>query len=100
MFLFACGLCPTRRGRLLLTPQPSQTLANILSLRRRGVLARDHVEGVVQAHRIVSVDELRDYCQANDLAPADLGGLEDVIRASSTNGSILSRSRAWGPWVP
>ena len=89
---------------LLLThdTQPPQTLANILSLRAEGVLARDHVEGVVQAHldRIVSVDELRDYCQANDLAPADLGGLEDVIQGIVNERLDFVKERGMGAMGP
>ena len=65
-------------------------------------MARDHVEGVVQAHlnRIVSVDELRDYCQANDLAPADLGGLEDVIQGIVNERLDFVKERGMGAMGP
>ena len=56
----------------------------------------------MQAHlnRIVSVDELRDYCQANDLAPADLGGLEDVIQGIVNERLDFVKERGMGAMGP
>ena len=65
-----------------------ETLAGILTLREGGHLARDHVDRVVEAHRgrRVSHDDLRAFCEQHDLAPADIGGLEEVI-----NGIVAAR---------
>ena len=63
--------------------QPAELLSNVLRLREADELARDHVDAVVEAHsgRAVPYEALLAYCQEHDLAPADLGGLEDVIQA-------------------
>ena len=57
---------------------------------------------MVQAHlnRVVSTDELRDYCQANDLAPADLGGLEDVIQGIVNERLDFVKERGMGAMGP
>ena len=79
-----------------------QTLANILALREEGALARDHVDRVVEAHtgRLVSTDELRDYCSAHQLAPADIGGLEDVIRGIVAERLDFVKERGMGAMGP
>ena len=65
-----------------------ETLAGILALRESGHLSRDHVERVVEAHRgrRASLEELQAFCEEHDLAPADIGGLEEII-----NGIIAER---------
>jgi len=65
-----------------------ETLAGILTLRESSHLSRDHVDRVVEAHRgrRASLEELQVFCEEHDLAPADIGGLEEVI-----NGIIAER---------
>lgn len=59
-----------------------QMLADVLRLREEGVLARDHIEGVVEAHagQTPGLAVLKAYCEANGLAPADAGQLADIIQ--------------------
>ena len=79
-----------------------RTLANILSLREDGALARDHVDAVVQAHvgRAVSKDELSAYCIEHDLAPADIGGLEEVINTIVAERLSFVQERGMGAMGP
>ena len=79
-----------------------QTLANILALREEGALARDHVDRVVEAHsgRLVSADELRAYCLTHELAPADIGGLEDVIQGIVAERLDFVKERGMGAMGP
>ena len=82
--------------------EPPTTLANILALREEGVLARDHVDSVVEAHtnRLATLDELRSYCSKHDLAPADLGGLEDVIQGIVDDRLAFVKERGMGAMGP
>ena len=79
-----------------------QTLANILSLREDGALARDHVDAVVQAHagRSVSREELSEYCANHNLAPADIGGLEEVINSIVAERLSFVQERGMGAMGP
>ena len=79
-----------------------RTLANVLSLREDGALARDHVDAVVQAHlgRTVSKEELSAYCIEHDLAPADIGGLEEVINAIVAERLSFVQERGMGAMGP
>ncbi|MEC7599966.1 MAG: hypothetical protein VYB23_00830, partial [Candidatus Thermoplasmatota archaeon] len=79
-----------------------QTLANILSLREDGALARDHVDAVVQAHagRSVSREELSEYCANRNLAPADIGGLEEVINSIVAERLSFVQERGMGAMGP
>ena len=79
-----------------------QTLANILSLREDGALARDHVDTVVQAHagRSVSREELSEYCANHNLAPADIGGLEEVINSIVAERLSFVQERGMGAMGP
>ena len=79
-----------------------RTLANVLSLREDGALARDHVDTVVQAHlgRAVTKEELSAYCIEHDLAPADIGGLEEVINAIVAERLSFVQERGMGAMGP
>ena len=79
-----------------------QTLAYILSLREDGALARDHVDAVVQAHaeRSVSREELSEYCANHNLAPADIGGLEEVINSIVAERLSFVQERGMGAMGP
>ena len=100
----ADGLPDKAWAALLLNHDASspQTLANILWLREDGALARDHVETVVEAHagRSLSKDELSAYCIEHDLAPADIGGLEDVIAAIVAERLSFVQERGMGAMGP
>ena len=56
-------------------------LVNVLKLKEDGLLSREHVESVIENHggQNPSMEDLSSYCEANQLAPADVGGLADVI---------------------
>ena len=79
-----------------------QTLANILSLREDGALARDRVDAVVQAiaGRSVSREELSEYCSNRNLAPADIGGLEEVINSIVAERLSFVQERGMGAMGP
>ena len=79
-----------------------ETLAGILRLREEGQLSRDHVERVVDAHRgrRVSHDELKTFCEKNDLAPADIGGLADVINGIVAERLDFVKERGMGAMGP
>lgn len=79
-----------------------ETLAGILALRESGHLARDHVDDVVEAHqgRHVTPEELKAYCEKHDLAPADIGGLEDVINAIVAERLEFVKERGMGAMGP
>ena len=99
------GSLPAKAWAALLLNHDSehpQTLANILCLREEGALARDHVDDVVEAHskRLVSLDGLRSYCSKHDLAPADLGGLEDVIQGIVAERLDFVKERGMGAMGP
>ncbi len=91
-------------GGLLLNhdDQHPQTLANILQLREDGTLARDHLDGVVEAHhgRLVSLETLRNHCEEHGLAPADIGGLEDVIKGIVEERLDFVKERGMGAMGP
>ena len=82
--------------------QHPQTLANILQLREDGTLARDHLDGVVEAHhgRLVSLETLRNHCEEHGLAPADIGGLEDVIKGIVEERLDFVKERGMGAMGP
>ena len=82
--------------------EPPETLASILSLREEGTLARDHVDQVVEAHsgQIVSLEELRAYCTAHALAPADIGGLDEVIQGIVAERLDFVKERGMGAMGP
>ena len=75
---------------------------NILALREEGALARDHVDKVVEAHtgQLVSLDELRAYCNAHALAPADIGGLDEVIQGIVAERLDFVKERGMGAMGP
>ena len=79
-----------------------ETLAGILRLREEGQLSRDHVERVLDAHRgrRVSHDELKTFCEKNDLAPADIGGLADVINGIVAERLDFVKERGMGAMGP
>ena len=82
--------------------EPPETLANILALREEGVLARDHVDQVVEAHsgQLVTLDELRAHCMAHSLAPADIGGLDEVIQGIVAERLDFVKERGMGAMGP
>ena len=82
--------------------EPPETLASILSLREEGTLARDHVDQVVEAHsgQLVSLEELRAYCTAHALAPADIGGLDEVIQGIVAERLDFVKERGMGAMGP
>ncbi len=100
----AADLPPKAWAALLLNhdTESAQTLANILTLREDGALARDHVDGVVEAHRgrVVGLEELRAYCSNYDLAPADIGGLEEVIQGIVNERLAFVKERGMGAMGP
>ncbi len=100
----AADLPPKAWAALLLNhdTESPQTLSNILTLREDGALARDHVDGVVEAHhgQVVSLEELRAYCSERDLAPADIGGLAEVIRGIVNERLAFVKERGMGAMGP
>ena len=100
----AADLPPKAWAALLLNhdTESAQTLANILTLREDGALARDHVDVVVEAHRgrVVGLEELRAYCNEHDLAPADIGGLEEVIQGIVNERLAFVKERGMGAMGP
>ncbi len=100
----AASLPPKAWAALLLNhdDESPQTLANILALREDDALARDHVDAVVEAHsgRIATIDELRKYCEEHDLAPADIGGLEEVIQGIVNERLAFVQDRGMGAMGP
>lgn len=100
----AADLPPKAWAALLLNhdTESPQTLSNILTLREDGALARDHVDGVVEAHhgRVVSLEELRAYCSERDLAPADIGGLAEVIQGIVSERLAFVKERGMGAMGP
>jgi glutamyl-tRNA(Gln) amidotransferase subunit E len=100
----AAELPPKAWAALLLNhdTESPETLANILTLREDGALARDHVEGVVEAHRgqKVGLEVLRQHCIEHDLAPADIGGLEEVIQGIVNDRLAFVQERGMGAMGP
>ena len=100
----AAELPPKAWAALLLNhdTESPETLANILTLREEGALARDHVEGVVEAHRgqKVGLEVLRQHCIEHDLAPADIGGLEEVIQGIVNDRLAFVQERGMGAMGP
>ena len=100
----AAELPPKAWAALLLNhdTESPQTLANILTLREEGALARDHVEGVVEAYRgrVVELETLRQHCLEHDLAPADIGGLEEVIQGIVNERLAFVQERGMGAMGP
>jgi glutamyl-tRNA(Gln) amidotransferase subunit E len=82
--------------------QPPQLIATVLRLKEDGALARDHMDGVVEAHagRVLPYEALLAYCQSHDLAPADLGGLEDVIQGIVAERLSFVQERGMGAMGP
>lgn len=89
---------------LLLThdSEPAALLANVLRLKEDGRLARDHMDHVVASHSGLSAsyETLLSYCEANDLAPADIGGLADVINAIVAERLDFVKERGMGAMGP
>ena len=81
--------------------EPPETLGNILALREEGALARDHVDKVVEAHtgQLVSLDELR-ATATHTLAPADIGGLDEVIQGIVAERLDFVKERGMGAMGP
>ena len=79
-----------------------QTLVNVLVLRQEGALARDNTDAVVEAHRngTTSLHALRQYCLEHDLAPADIGGLEDIIQTIVSDRLAFVKERGMGAMGP
>ena len=79
-----------------------QTLVNVLVLRQEGALARDNTDAVVEAHRngTTSLHALRQYCLEHDLAPADIGGLEDIIQTIVSERLSFVKERGMGAMGP
>jgi len=91
-------------GALLLThdEEPPALLANVLRLKEEGALARDHIDHVVEAHssQHVAYETLLAYCEANDLAPADISGLADVINGIVAQRLDFVKERGMGAMGP
>ena len=99
------GILPAKAWAALLLnhdDQHPETLANILQLREEGALARDHLDGVVEAHsgRQVSLETLRNHCEEHGLAPADIGGLEDIINGIVQERLTFVQERGMGAMGP
>jgi len=79
-----------------------QMLADVLRLREEGVLARDHIEGVVEAHagQTPGLAVLKAYCEANGLAPADAGQLADIIQNIVASRLDFVQERGMGAMGP
>lgn len=79
-----------------------ETLAGILALREAGHLSRDHMERIIAAHqgRRVSMEDLKAFCEEHDLAPADIGGLEEVINGIIAERLDFVRERGMGAMGP
>lgn len=56
-------------------------LVNILSLREEGLLSRENMDRVIEAHAGQNPvkDTLAAYCEEHELAPGDVSGLAEVI---------------------
>ena len=97
-------LPPKAWAALLLTHDEASPnmLAHVLRLREEGLLARDHVDAVVEAHFHSSpdYDTLLAYCQDHALAPADLGGLEDIINEIISQRLEFVKERGMGAMGP
>ena len=105
IFCDHAGQLPAKAWAALLLNHDQEdpaTLAAVLLLREEGHLARDHVDRVVEAHRgrSVSPEELRAYCEEHDLAPADIGGLEDVITGIVAERLDFVKERGMGAMGP
>jgi len=89
---------------LLLThdEEPPVLLANVLRLKEDGHLARDHIDRVVEHHsgQSASLATLSAYCDAHNLAPADVGGLADVINAIVADRLDFVKERGMGAMGP
>ena len=89
---------------LLLThdEEPPTLLANILRLKEDGHLARDHIDRVVEHHsgQTPSLATLSAYCETHDLAPADIGGLAEVINAIVAERLDFVKERGMGAMGP
>ena len=60
------------------------------------------MDKVVEAHsgQLVSLDELRAYCTAHSLAPADIGGLDEVIQGIVAERLDFVKERGMGAMGP
>ena len=56
-------------------------LVHVLSLREDGLLSRENMDRVIEAHagQNPAKETLAAYCEAHELAPGDVSGLADVI---------------------
>jgi len=77
-------------------------LAHVLRLKEEGALARDHMEAVITEHQHLNLpyEVLLAYCQSNDLAPADLGGLEEIINGIVAERLDFVKERGMGAMGP
>ena len=77
-------------------------LAQVLRLKEEGALARDHMDTVIIEHQDQNLpyEALLAYCQSNDLAPADLGGLEDIINGIVAERLDFVKERGMGAMGP
>ena len=82
--------------------QSPQLLAHVLRLKEAGELARDHMDAVISEHaeKDLPYEALLAYCQSNDLAPADLGGLEAIINGLVAERADFVKERGMGAMGP
>lgn len=82
--------------------QSPQLLAHVLRLKEAGELARDHMDAVISEHaeKDLPYEALLAYCQSNELAPADLGGLEAIINGLVAERADFVKERGMGAMGP
>jgi len=77
-------------------------LVNVLMLRNEEVVARDHVDALVEAFRGQSPtsEALQTYVEANGLGPVDVGDLSAIVNGIVTERIDFVRERGMGAMGP
>ena len=82
--------------------EPPMLVANVLRLKEQGVLARDHMDAVIEAFsgQEAPYEALLAHCQTNGLAPADLGDLATIINDIVNQRLDFVKERGMGAMGP
>jgi glutamyl-tRNA(Gln) amidotransferase subunit E len=82
--------------------EPPILVANVLRLKEQGVLARDHMDAVIEAFsgQEAPYEALLAHCQTNGLAPADLGDLATIINDLVNQRLDFVKERGMGAMGP
>lgn len=77
-------------------------LVQAISMKEDGTLSREHIETVIDAYRqgLVDVSSLADYCLEHELAPADVGGLAEIIEGIIAQRLDFVKERGMGAMGP